>query len=475
MGREFDLVVIGSGPAGEKGAAQVAYFGKRVALVEREPDLGGACANTGTLPSKTLRESALFLSGMKARELYGLTSERHRELTVGELMGRKEKVVDHEHSRIVENLHRHKITLVQGTGSLKDPHTVHVEGPEGPRDLEADVILVATGSHPYRPKEVPFGVGGVHDSDTILRLERIPSSLCVLGGGVIGCEYASLFAALGVEVHLIEGKDHLLGFVDFEVCDLLTSALRRLGIDVVLGEHVNTIASSLTSGGLRMTLSSGRDIACEALLAAAGRVGNTAGLGLADVGVKLDERGRILVDAHFQTSVPSIYAAGDVIGFPALASTSMEQARVAMCYAFDLKYKMQVDDHLPYGLYTIPEVSMVGRTEEDLKRSGQPYETGRAFYRNNARGQIVGDHDGMVKLVFDPASRKLLGVHILGQRATELVHVGQACMYFGGTIDYFINSVFNYPTLTETYKYAAYDGLGRLAKRAAEPAPSSLH
>lgn len=463
MPQRYDLVVIGSGPAGEKGACQAAYFGKRVALVEKQPELGGACANTGTLPSKTLRESALYLSGLRQREIYGLEcSVRTGPVSVAELMVHKELVVARERERIRRNLERHRVDIVHGTATLADAHTVRVAG----RDLRADVILVATGSSPHRPPEIPFEDQDVDDSDEVLTLDRIPRSFVVVGGGVIGCEYASIFAALGTtKVTIVESRDRLLGFLDRELGDALTQALVRLGVEVILGDVVARYGKRADGTGVRVALRSGRVLEADRLLAAAGRMGNTRGLGLEEAGVRLDPRGRIVVNERYQTSVPHIYAAGDVIGWPSLASTSMEQGRVAMCHAFGFEYKQRLAPVFPYGLYTIPEAATVGLTEEEAREKGHDVELGRAHYRDNARGQIVNDPEGLLKLVVDAETRRLLGVHILGERATELVHVGQAVMAHDGTIDYFIDTVFNYPTLGELYKYAAYDVLGRLAAR----------
>jgi NAD(P) transhydrogenase len=480
--RKYDLVVLGSGPAGEKGAAQAAYFGKRVAIVEKQPVLGGACANTGTLPSKTLRESAIYLSGLRQREIYGLKATVHTEgLKAADFMVHKEFVVAHERERIGRNLEKHRIDLIHGSGRLVGPHTVRVEAPGGAGDaagaaggaggtvdLEADVVLIATGSRPHRPPNIPFEDVYVDDSDEVLEVDRIPKTFIVVGGGVIGSEYATCYAALGTtKVTLVEGRDRILSFLDREIGDGLAAAMTRLGVDILVNDTVEKYERRADGSGVKVTLKSGKVLEADRLLAAAGRAGNTEGLGLEDVGVKLDERKRIVVDTNYCTSVPHIYAAGDVIGFPSLASTSMEQGRVAMCHAFGFTYKQSVAALFPYGLYTIPEVSMVGDTEEDARKKGADVEVGRAYYRDNARGQIVNDQEGLLKLVFDAKTRKLLGVHILGERSTELVHVGQAVLTYGGTIDYFIDTVFNYPTLSEVYKYAAYDGLGRLAKRSA--------
>jgi NAD(P) transhydrogenase len=467
----FDLVVIGSGPAGEKGAVQAAYFGKRVALVEQAPSVGGACVHTGTLPSKTLREAALYVTGFQRRQLYGMTLDIDRDASLERLMGRLRAVIEQQVAQIARNLHKHDVALIQGQAELVAPHELRVQPSDpklAPRRLAAEVILVATGSSPHRPAGVPFDDPDVEDSDSILDLDRIPTSLAVVGGGVIGCEYACLFAALGTAITVIEGRDLLMGFLDGELSRRLEQALVKDGHQVLLGDAVLSIAR-VPGGPLALVLKSGQQLHVDKVLYSAGRAGNTKGLGLEAAGVSLDAKGRILVDEHFQTSVSHVYAAGDVVGNPALASVSMDQGRVAMCHAFGFPYKTQVSPLTPFGVYTIPEISMVGATEEDLKKRGVPYEVGRAGYENNARGQIIGERDGALKLLFAPDTRKLLGVHIIGDRATELVHIGQMVMAYGGTIDIFIDSVFNFPTLAEIYKYAAYDGLGRLARRPPPP------
>src|SRR5436305_4098739 len=462
----YNLVVIGSGPAGEKGAAQAAYFGKRVAMVEREPVLGGACVNTGTIPSKTLRESALHLSGFDQRGYrHAVDVSLKSELSVRAFMHRKDVVIEKEWERIDTNLLRHNVDRYSGTASFRSPNEIVVRNPLGEQLLGADVFLIATGSSPYRPADVPFDDELICDSDSILHIERIPESLAVVGAGVIGCEYASIFAALGVEVHLIDGRTTLLPHVDREIVRVLLGEMQnRLGVTLHLGEDV---ASMVRRDG-KVTLTTkddGERIVTDMVLYAAGRESNTAELNLAAAGVVTGTRGLICVDEHYRTNVPHIYAAGDVVGFPALASTSMEQARVAMVHAFDLKYKMNVSPILPYAIYTIPELSTVGLTEDDCHKKGIPCEVGRAFYRNSARGQIIGDTKGLLKLVFDPESLKLLGVHMVGDIAAELLHIGMMVMQVGGTINAFIDSVFNYPTLSDAYKYAAYDGLGSLNRK----------
>jgi NAD(P) transhydrogenase len=456
----FDLIVIGSGPAGEKGAAQAAYFGKRVALVEKEPHLGGAGVNTGTIPSKTLRETALYFSGLRQRGLYGIDYRINKTVTVPDFMYRKDEVVRALRALIEKNVERHRIELVRGTARFEDPHTVRVTGGEGERILRAAVILIATGSYPNWPDGMPRDPARLYDSDSILKMDRIPRSLAVIGGGVIGCEYATIFRAMGVDVTLVCGTDRLMPFLDHEIGDRLRMQLGLLGLRIFFNDAASEVSPERAEVILR--LKSGDELRVERVLFATGRMGATEGLELASAGLSPGRRGHLAVSAAFQTAVPHIYAAGDVIGFPALAATSMEQARVAMCHAFDLKYKSRVSPVLPMAVYTIPEIAGVGETEESCRDKGLRYCVGRAFYENNGRAQIVGDMSGMVKLVFSPDDLRLLGVHVLGEMASELVHVGQGCLYFGGTLDYFIQSVFNYPTLGEAYKYAAYDGLGNL-------------
>ena len=460
----FDLIVIGSGPAGEKGAAQAAYFGKRVALVERERRLGGAGVNTGTLPSKTLRETALYFSGLRQRGLYGIDYSIKRELTVPDFMYRKDQVVRSLWAMIEANLGRHRIEVVQGYGEFEDPHTVRVTDMDGGvRRLSAPVILIATGSYPNWPDGVARDPERLYDSDTILQMDRIPRSLAVVGGGVIGCEYATMFRAMGIEVTLLCGQDRLLPFLDEEISERLRVQASRLGLSILLNDSAEQV--DLSGPQVRLLLRGGGTLEVERVLFATGRMGATYGLGLERVGIGAGPRGHLKVNENYQTEVPHIYAAGDVIGFPALASTSMEQARVAMCHAFDLKYKSSVSTLLPMAVYTIPEIAAVGETEQACRQKGIACGVGRAMYQNNSRGQIIGDVSGLIKLVFSSDDLRLLGVHIVGEMASELVHVGQGCLHFDGTIEYFIQAVFNHPTLAEAYKYAAYDGLGNLARQ----------
>ena len=459
----FDLVVIGGGPAGERGAAQAAYFGKRVALIERQPEPGGAAVHTGTLPSKTLREAGLFLSGYRQRDMYGVNVHVDPDMTVARLLGRKDVVEGFETERIHANLERHKIELIRGAGRVAGPNSVVVTGPDGERALEAEYILIVTGSSPYRPAGIPYDDEAVHDADGILRIERLPSTLAVIGGGVIGCEYACMFAALGVQVHLIDPRPGLLPFLDTEMGERLAAAMRSYGITLHLEHSFEHVVREPT--GLTCALSSGETLLVETVMVAAGRLGNTHGLELPAIGVEVDARGYVKVDEDFRTAVEGVYAAGDVVGFPSLASVSMEQGRVAVCHAFGFTYKRQVSDLLPYGVYTIPEVSCIGLGEEEAARRGLDVVAGRAFYRDNVRGQIMNDRDGMVKLVFDRPTRQLIGCHCIGERASELVHVGQAIIVLDGTVETFIEMVFNHPTLGETFKYAAYDALAQLGPK----------
>jgi NAD(P) transhydrogenase len=454
----YDLVVIGSGPAGEKGAAQAAYFGKRVALVERARHLGGAGINTGTVPSKTLRESALYYSGLRQRGLYGADYSLKEGLTVAHFMYRERIVVENEWGIIQRNLDRHRIEVIHGEASLKDAHTVHVRTPDGAgRDLTTEIILIATGSAPYHPPGVPFDGRVIFDSDSILRMHRIPHTMAVVGGGVIGSEYASIFTAIGVEVTLVESGERLLPFVDREIAERLQARLSSLGLHFMFNERVAAV--TVADDRVRLRLRDGSELACDIALFAAGRQSNVEGLGLERVGIELGTRGLIPVNERYQTRVPTIFAVGDVIGFPALASTSMEQARVAMVHAFNLLYKEQVSPILPLAVYTIPEIAMVGLSEDACREQKVPYLVGRAFYDKSPRGQIIGDLSGMVKLVFSVEDKRLLGVHHIGELAAELVHIGAHVMAAAGTIDAFIDAVYNYPTLSDSYKYAAYDGL----------------
>jgi NAD(P) transhydrogenase len=460
---KYDLIVIGAGPAGEKGASKAAQYGKRVALIEREPYLGGAGINTGTVPSKTLRESALYFSGLRQRGLYGTDYSLKENLTIKDFMFRERIVVDKEREMIANHVKHHHIHLIRGDAALKDRYTVRVKSPKSETEISGDIILIATGSSPHHPPEIPFDDERIFDSDSILNMRRIPKTMAVVGGGVIGTEYASIFTALGIHVTLIEPRGRIVSFVDSEIAKRLTTQLMQLGLNFLFNDRMVAIEPH-GSRHVRLTLEKGGQKEFDVALIAAGRQSNVQGLGLEEVGVKLGERGLILVDENFKTNIPNIYAVGDVIGFPALASTSMEQARAAVVEAFDLKYKEKLAPFVPLAVYAIPELSTIGLTEDDCKAQNIPYLIGRAYYEENARGQIIGDMSGMIKLVFSPTDKKLLGAHIIGEQASELIHIATHVMLVGGPIDAFIDAVYNYPTLSDSYQYAAYDGLVNHAK-----------
>ncbi|HRH43614.1 MAG TPA: Si-specific NAD(P)(+) transhydrogenase [Pyrinomonadaceae bacterium] len=455
----FDVIIIGSGPAGEKAAAQAAYIGKKVLIIEKEPVVGGAMVNTGTLPSKTLRETSLFFSGKKQRGMYGIEFNFGKQITVQDLMFRKNFIIKKEIEMINENLAKHKVKQVQGTAYFIDEHTIGIDG--SAEKFRGDFILIAVGTYPFRPNTIPFEEEQVYDSDEILHMIKIPESMVIIGAGVIGCEYACMFAALGIEITLIEPRDSILPFIDGEISQLLVDEMKLLGVKFIFNDSVEKV--EMKNGMCETYLKSGEVLTSETHLWAAGRVGNTAKLKLENIGLAANNRGQLEVNEHYQTKIPHIYAAGDVIGFPSLASTSMEQGRVAMCHAFDFRYKDRMAALLPYGIYTIPEVSMVGMTEEEAKRKNIDYEVGISRYADHPRGQIIGNERGMLKLIFAKADKKLLGVHVIGDNAAEIIHIGMMVMHFEGTIDAFISSVFNYPTLSDIYKYATYDGLGNLS------------
>lgn len=465
MAEHYDLCVIGSGPAGEKGAAQAAYFGKSVCLIERAPKPGGAAVNTGTIPSKTLRETALYLSGLRQRGLYGVDYRVKSDITIGDFMHRERAVVEAAWQSIDANLEKHRVTRVQGAARFVDPNTVEVERfGQAARRISASVFLLATGSRPSHPAEIPFDGHSVVDSDDVLSLTRIPQRLVVIGGGVIGCEYASIFGALGVRVTLVNSRERLLMQLDTDLSDALRVELtRRMGVQVVLDAAVTGVR---VEGDLAIVaLGDGRELAADCVLYCAGREGNVDGLHLERAGVRTNARGFVTVDSAYRTSQPHIFAAGDIVGFPALASAAMEQARVAMCHAFDLKYKMQMGAILPYGVWTVPEIATVGMGEDEARAKGVPVEIGKAAFRGNPRGQIIGETEGFVKLVFKADDKLLIGASVVGEGACELIHIPATAIHFNATLEYFIEAVFNYPTLSDAFKYAAYDGLQRLQRR----------
>ncbi len=462
---DYDLLVIGSGPAGQRAAIQGAKLDKRVAIIERKTVVGGVSVNLGTIPSKTLREAVLDLSGYREREFYGASYRVKQNITMQDLLLRTNKVIQHEIDVTRHQLMRNGVDLIGASATFCGPDSLRLDYVDGStsRTVRARKIVIATGTEVTRDPHIPFDNQRIFTSDDVLYLDRLPKSLTVVGAGVIGCEYASMFAALGVRVTLIDKRPRLLPFIDNEVADALTYHLREDRVTLRLNESVDHLEIVEDEHGprVKIQLDSGKTIVSEKALYSIGRTGATSKLGLENAGLTADDRGRLQTNEHYQTSVPSIYAVGDVIGFPALASTSMEQGRIAVCHAFGVQAR-SVPDLFPYGIYTIPEISMVGKNEEELTQAGIGYEVGKARYKEIARGQIIGDTTGLLKLIFRSDTRELLGVHIIGEGASELVHIGQAVLTFGGKIDYFINTVFNYPTLAECYKVAAFDGINRL-------------
>ncbi|MBI5158198.1 MAG: Si-specific NAD(P)(+) transhydrogenase [Acidimicrobiia bacterium] len=458
---DFDFIVIGSGPAGEKAAAQAAYFGKKVAIVERDERLGGAPVNRGGIPAKTLRETALYMTGFGRSDLYGVEVAFGSEVTLDRLRTRAAAESERAGETVRQNLDRHGIALLRGSGRLEADHTVAVTAADGTVTRHrGEVVLIATGSHPFHPPGIPFDDPDVEDSDSILILDRIPRSIVVVGGGPVGCEYASIFAALGAQVTLVDMADRLLPFLDAEISRTLADCFADSGIRVVLGSPPAGIRRG--AKGLEVTVADEVQHP-DRVLFVAGRTGNTDGIGLAEAGVQLDDRGRIQVDAEYRTTVPWVFAAGDVIGPPALASVSAEQGRVAACHAFHIPFKESVDQLPPFGIYSIPEVGGVGLTEEQAAATGIDYSVGTYEFADNPRSRIAGTTYGMIKLVLRRDDRRLLGVHIVGEEAAELIHIGQAVIHAGETTDRFIDTTFNIPTRSEAYKYAAYDALRRLA------------
>ncbi len=456
--QEYDLIVIGGGPAGEKGAAQAAYFGKRVALVEKSPALGGAVANT-SIPFKALRETALYLAGFRTRKLHGIDFRMKERATLRDFLSQEHAIVRDYRFKVATNLDTHNVDVFPGQASFLDPHTVTVEHRRRqPTLLSADVVLIACGSRPYHPPQFDFDGDRVYDSNTFMRANCMPTSLAVIGAGPIGCEYACIMALLGCSVSLIDAGDTLLPFLDSEVSTLLQQSLIETGIDLMPATRVERVSEGPP---YTLSLDSGRELRADAIVVTAGRIGNTDGLALENAGLATDARGLLTVNETFQTAQPHIRAAGDVIGFPALASSSMEQARMAMVHAFDLKYKQQMAKLMPYGIYTIPECSMVGETEDSAQRKGIPYVVGRARYRDNARGGVIGDDAGFLKLIYHADDMRLIGAHMLGEQSIELIDIGLLSMQMNATFQVFIDACFNFPSLVELYKYATYDAMKR--------------
>jgi NAD(P) transhydrogenase len=457
----YELIVIGSGPGGQRAAIQAVKAGKRVALVERQSAVGGVCINTGTIPSKTMREAVLHLSGFYDQSFYGANYHSKDQVTMADLNFRVQRVIENEVSVIQDQLKRNGVDLIHGLGKFIDPHHVRVENNNGFSELAGEYIILATGTKPAVNPKVPINGRNIINSDQILAMPQVPRTLIVVGGGVIGVEYACMFATLGVRVIIVEKRPRLLEFADTEMVEALSYHMRDRRATMRLNEEVESV-EELPDGKVAANLVSKKRIIADALLYAVGRGGNVDPLDLSAAGLTADDRGRIKVDSDFRTSVPHIFAVGDVIGFPSLASVSMEQGRIAAARAFGLDVQSDPAGY-PYGIYTIPQISFIGKTEEQLTDSDVPYEVGVAYYREIARGQITGHTDGRLKLLFHRETLELLGVHIFGEDAAELLHIGQAVMLLKGKVTYFKNTVFNYPTLAECYKTAAFNGLNRLS------------
>jgi NAD(P) transhydrogenase len=462
--QKYDLVVIGSGPGGEKAAVKAAYFGYRVAIIEKENKFGGVSVNRGTLPSKSLKETAQFLSGKYEKGVFGVDRKLDRAATIEDFMFRKNAVVGSEAKAVFNNLVLHKVDIYQGSAALLDQHTVEISG-ENPQTIYSNHIIIATGSYPFHPENIPFDGKRIHDSDSILSISRLPRSICIVGAGVIGCEYATIFSNMGIKVYLVNRAPEIMPFIDQEVAKALVKQMEADSIELLFNDAVTQITPPQNEEEtIQIKLESGRHCAVDMFLYAAGRCGNIKGLGCEKLGIKLTKRQTIEVDADYRTSVPNIYAVGDVIGFPSLASTSMDQGRVAVTHMFNTPDFDQIANVFPYGIYTIPEVSMVGKTEEEAKKEGLNYCVGRARYSDLPRGKIMGVKDGFMKIIFSKEDQVILGIHLIGPIATEVIHYGMSIIEAKKTISDVISTVFNYPTLHELYKYACYDGLGNLTQ-----------
>jgi NAD(P) transhydrogenase len=477
--KHYDVICIGTGPAGQKGAIQAAKLGRTVAVIEKNPVVGGAQVNTGTIPSKALREAVITLTGADKRNMLGSSYRPKKDVTVADLVGFSQQIIRHEWELIGSQFERNHIDLIWGKAKFVGPNEILVDGKDGPEHYTADKFLVSVGTRPARPEHIPFNDQTILTSDELLHLDHIPRTMIVVGGGVIGSEYACIMATLGVRVTLVEGRHQVLGFLDQEIAGAFQYFMRQKGITLRLGEKVESIKEVAAEnaevgnsfGGrdrrpdriVEAKLESGKKLRAEVLLYSVGRQGVCGELGLDAVGIEYDDRERLNVNENYQTNVPHVYAAGDVIGFPALASTSMEQGRRAICHALGVCDVRDYNTALfPYGIYAVPEISMVGKTEEQLTDEGIPYETGIAHYREIARAKLLGDELGMMKMLIHQDTHHIMGVHIIGAEATELVHIGQAVMALGGTAEFFIDNVFNFPTLAECYKVAAYNGLNKL-------------
>ncbi len=457
----FDLLVIGSGPGGQRAAIQAAKLGKRAAIIERREIVGGVTAHTGTIPSKTLREAVLYLCGWREKGIYGRSHRVKTDITAEDLLERLHITVRQEIEIIQHQLSRNGVTVLNGLASFINANTVRVTNAAGQTaEYRANAIVIATGTVPHRPSNIPFDDHTIIYSDGLLQIKKVPRSMVVIGAGVIGVEYATIFSALDARITLVDPRNTILDFVDSDIVDEFKHDLQSRGIQLRLGEEIERVEKR-DDGSVMTYLKSGKKIRSDLLMAASGRLGATAELELGRAGLSADDRGRLSVQPTYQTDVPHIYAVGDVIGFPALASTSAEQGRLAACHAFAVREE-SAPEFYPLGIYAVPEISIVGKTEQQLRKEGVAYETGVARLRETARGQIQGVQEGLLKLIFGLKDHKLLGAHIVGEGATELIHIGQAVLAHGGTLEYFVGAVFNYPTFAEAYKIAALDAWNRV-------------
>ncbi len=465
----FDLIVIGTGPAGEKASVKAAYFGHRVAIIEKEAIFGGAEVVTGTLPSKTLKETSLYFSGKYEKGLYGIDRDLKHEASMEDFMFRKNYVTAAAAQEIHDNLIRHGVRIFSGVASFEDPHTIRITGKDN-TVISGKYILIATGSYPFHPPTIPFDNKRIHDSDTILQMQHFPSSLCIVGAGVIGCEYATIFSTMGTKVYLVNDKEHILPFVDHEISEELVKQMQLSGVQILFNTSVESVTPPKDdSSPVLIELKSKECLQVDMYLFAAGRSGNTKLLKCAEIGLNMGKREQLLVDSEYRTNIPHIFAVGDVIGFPALASTSMEQGRVAVAHMFQTQDLENLPGYFPYGIYTVPEVSMVGITEDEAIKKNINHLIGKARYTDMARGKILGAKGGFLKLVFSKDDLTILGVHIIGHIATELIHYGVMLVEEKKSLTQVIQQVFNYPTLHDLYKYAAYDGLSNFSGHKVKP------
>jgi len=463
-GNTYDLIVIGTGPAGEKAAVKAAYFGKKVAIIEKEQCYGGAGVNTGTLPSKTLKESALYYSGKYDTGIYGHDRVLDGKTTIQDFLFRKNHVIDTMEREVLKNLERHQVDLFQGTGSFIDKNTVRISNAEGDTDITGEHVLIATGSYPFHPHNIDFDGIIVHDSDTILNIMRIPDSLCIVGAGIIGCEYATIFGVMGCKVYLVNNSDRILPFLDEEIAQALVTQMHEDGVNILFNASIDEmVIPENVEDDIQIRLKDGMVFDVDMFLFAAGRSGSTKALNCANAGVEIGKREAVIVNDNYQTSQPNIYAVGDVIGFPALASTSMDQGRVAVSHMFNIHDIDALPKIFPYGIYTIPEVSMVGISEEQARAEGMDYIVGRSHHAKVPRGRIIGAKSGILKIIVSREDMVIRGVHIMGRMAAELIHFGLAIVQEEKTVSEIQATVFNYPTLHDLYKYACYDALGNLS------------